>query len=410
VRPLKILFVTPYLPSPPSFGGARRLHGLMTELARQHELSVLSLVRPDEPYDDSVRATGQYCREVVTMPNPPFALPLKGKRALQLRSLASRRSFEWFSHVRPAVAARLREMVSRQPYDVVNFEFTHMAPYRWSLPPMGRRPVFVLDEHNIEYEILRRTAGSESTLVRRVYNAVNWRKLRSEELRAWRTFDGCSVTSAHDRDLLLRDLPHVRTAIVPNAVDLDYFRARADAPPPEPNSIVFFGAINYFPNTDGLNFFLEQIFPRVLARVPSAKLIVVGHTPPELFALANANIEMKGFVPDVRVEVERAAVAIAPLRIGGGTRLKILEAMAMSKPVVSTPQGAEGLEVRHERDLLLGHSPAAFADQVVRLLQDDVLARRLGEEGRRLVERQYSWAASAARLEGLYRELGAGAA
>jgi glycosyltransferase involved in cell wall biosynthesis len=307
------------------------------------------------------------------------------------------------------VAARLRQMLARERYDVVNFEFTHMAPYRWALPPARDRPIFVLDEHNIEYEILRRTAGSESALVRRIYNAVNWRKLRWEELRAWRTFDGCSVTSAHDRDLLLRDLPLVRTAIVPNAVDLDYFKARPEAPPAEPLSIVFFGAINYFPNTDGLKFFLDQIFPRVLARIPTAKLIVVGHTPPELFALANANIEMKGFVPDVRVEVERAAVAIAPLRIGGGTRLKILEAMAMSKPVVSTPQGAEGLEVTNGNELLVADSPAAFADQLVRVLEDEALARRLAVSARSLVERKYGWAASAARLEELYRQLGAGA-
>jgi len=382
----------------------------MTELARRHEVSVLSLVNPGEPYDGFVRATGEYCREVVTMPNPPFALSLQGKRALQLRSLGSRRSFEWFSHVRPEVGERLRQMLAAQHYDVVNFEFTHMAPYRWSLPPSPRRQVFVLDEHNIEYEILRRTAASESAAVRRVYNAVNWRKLRHEELKAWRTFDGCSVTSAHDRDLLLRDLPKAHVAIVPNAVDLEYFRARPEAPPPEPQSVVFFGAINYFPNSDGLKYFLDQIFPRVLARLPRAKLIVVGHTPPELFSLANANIEMKGFVPDVRVEVERAAVAIAPLRIGGGTRLKILEAMAMSKPVVSTPQGAEGLEVTDERELLLASTPEAFADKLVRLLEDSALAGRLAGQARKLVEERYGWAASAARLEALYHQLGAGSA
>lgn len=411
-RPLKTLFVTPYLPSPPSFGGARRLHGLMTDLARRHEVSVLSLVNPNEPdvNQTSIRATSEYCREVVTMANPPFGLSLKGKRTMQLRSLGSRRSFEWFSHVRPEVGDRLRQMLAGKTYDVVNFEFTHMAPYRRRLHLPRRRPVFVLDEHNIEYEILRRTAGGESALSRKIYNAINWRKLRGEELKAWKMFDGCAVTSSHDRDLLLRDLPATRVAIVPNAVDLDYFRARHDAPPPEPQSIVFFGAINYFPNADGLKFFLDQIFPRVLARLPRAKLIVVGHTPPELFALASANIEMKGFVPDVRVEVERAAVAIAPLRIGGGTRLKILEAMAMAKPVVSTPQGAEGLEVTDGRELLLASTADAFADQLIRVLEDAALARRLAEQARRLVEQKYGWAASAARLEGLYYELGAGSA
>jgi glycosyltransferase involved in cell wall biosynthesis len=381
----------------------------MTELARQNAVSVLSLTNPDEDHAVSIRATGEYCREVVPVPNPPFALSLQGKRALQLRSLGSLRSFEWFSHVRPEVAQRLREMLVREHYDVVNVEFSHMAPYRRMLHPSGRQPIFVLDEHNIEYEILRRTAASESALVRRLYNAANWRKLRAEELKAWKTFDGCAVTSVHDKDLLLRDLPRARVAVVPNAVDLEYFRARPDAAPPDPHSIVFFGAINYFPNTDGLQFFLKEIFPLVLARLPSARLTVVGHTPQELFQLQSSTVDMKGFVPDVRVEVERAAAVIAPLRIGGGTRLKILEAMAMSKPVVSTPQGAEGLEVADERELLIADNPAAFAAKLVRLLEDAALARRLGEAARHLVEQRYGWGASAARLEGLYRELGAGA-
>jgi glycosyltransferase involved in cell wall biosynthesis len=135
---------------------------------------------------------------------------------------------------------------------------------------------------------------------------------------------------------------------------------------------------------------------------------VVGHTPEHLLSLGGPHVEMKGFVPDLRAEIERAAVVIAPLRIGGGTRLKILEAMAMAKPVVSTPQGAEGIEVTDGKELLLAATPAAFADQLVRVLEDAALARRLGEAARSLAERRYGWAASVARLEGLYRELGAG--
>jgi glycosyltransferase involved in cell wall biosynthesis len=407
-RPLNILFLTPYLPSPPGFGGARRLHGLMTGLARSHTISVLSLVNAAENHEASIRATREYCREVVTVPNSAFALSRRGKRALQLRSLVSRRSFEWLTHVRPEASAQLRALLAGQRFDVVNVEFSHMAPYREGLPRGRGAPLFVLDEHNIEYEILRRTAASESGTVRKVYNGVNWRKLRAEELAAWRSFDACTVTSAHDRDLLLRDLPATRAVIVPNAVDLDYFRARPEAPPAEPLSIIFFGAINYFPNADGLAYFLDEIFPRVRARVPGARLKVVGHTPEHLFARANDFVEMKGFVPDVRVELERAASVIAPLRLGGGTRLKILEAMAMSKPVVSTPQGAEGLDVTDGREVLLANSPAAFADQLVRVLQDAALAQRLGSEARGLVERRYSWSASVAGLEKLYDDLGAG--
>jgi glycosyltransferase involved in cell wall biosynthesis len=407
-RPLKILFVTPYLPSPPEFGGTRRLHGLMTGLARTHAVSVVSLTTPLEKHEHRLVATREYCREVVAVSNAAFGLSLRNKRALQLRSLASRRSFEWLTHVQPEFTARLRELLSREAFDVVNFEFSHMAPYRNLLSGVLGHPIFVLDEHNIEYEILRRTAASELGRVRRIYNAVNWRKLRAEELHAWRTFDGCSVTSAHDRDLLLRDLPRAKVAVVPNAVDLDYFRRSPTAAATEPRTILFFGAINYFPNSDAVTFFLDEIFPKIRARLPNARFKVVGHTPPNLMSLASEHVEMKGFVPDLREEIDRAAVVIAPLRIGGGTRLKILEAMAMSKPVVSTPQGAEGLEVTDGREVLLAQDPAAFADQVVRVLEDPALGGRLGAEARKLVEQRYGWEASVARLEGLYADLGAG--
>jgi glycosyltransferase involved in cell wall biosynthesis len=412
-RPLKILFVSPYLPSPPQFGGARRVHGLMTGLAeQQHTVSCAAFLNMGKDelkfHDESIRATSAYCKEVITVPNQPFGYQGRPKRTLQLRSLASLRSFEWATHVDPAFTAKLRELLARETFDVITFEFSHMAPYRREIADVARGAVFVLDEHNIEYEILRRTAASESGVVRRVYNAVNWRKLRAEELDAWRTFHGCSVTSLHDRDLLLRDLPGAKVAVVPNAVDLEYFRARPEASPVEPQTILFFGAINYFPNSDGLKFFLDEIFPAVKARMPGAKLRVVGHTPPQLLALANESIEMKGFVPDLRTEIERAAVVIAPLRIGGGTRLKILEAMAMAKPVVSTPQGAEGLEVTHERELLLADTPAGFAEQLVRLLGDPALAARLSAGARKLVEQRYGWGASVSRLLQLYDELGAG--
>jgi glycosyltransferase involved in cell wall biosynthesis len=409
VRPLKLLFVTPYLPSPPGFGGARRLHGLFTGLARKHEVSVLALANPEESHEASLKATREYCREVEIVPNPPFALSLRGKRALQLRSLFSAKSFEWVSHVRPELRAALRGFLAREKHDVVTFEFTHMAPYRTEVGIGPDAPLCVLDEHNIEYEILRRTAASETALLRRLYNAVNWRKLHSEELAAWRAFDGCTVTSVHDRDLLLRSLPHTRTSVVPNGVDLDFFKPGPGAAV-EPDTLLFFGAINYFPNTDGLRFFLEEIFPLVRARRPRARLSVVGHTPDHIRALASEHVLMKGFVPDVRAEIERAAVVIAPLRVGGGTRLKIVEAMSMARPVVSTPQGAEGLEVSDSRDLFIASTPAAFADKVVRLLQDAALAGRMGDQARRLVEQRYGWAAAVSQLESFYDELGAGRA
>jgi glycosyltransferase involved in cell wall biosynthesis len=407
VRPLNLLFVTPYLPSPPGFGGQRRLNGLLTGLARSHSVSLLSLINPAESHDASLRATREYCRRVTTVPSPAFALSRRGKRALQLRSLFSPKSFGRLSHVFPHLLRELKALLSHEQFDVVNVEFAQLAACRDAIDSTPDRPLFVLDEHNIEYEVLRRTAAAETGIARRIYNAVDWRKLRAEEVAAWRRFDGCALTSPHDRDLLLRSVPQARTAIVPNAVDLELFAAAVE-PSAEPFSILFFGAINYFPNADGLQFFLSEIFPLVRARLPQARLKVVGHTPEHLFHLRSEHVEMKGWVPDVRVELERAAAVIAPLRVGGGTRLKILEAMAMGKPVISTPQGAEGLEGAHGRDLLIAERPDAFADELIRVLCDAGLARALGNNARKLVENRYGWPASVARLEELYLSLGAG--
>lgn len=300
-------------------------------------------------------------------------------------------------HVVPKLFDELRKMLESGRYDLVTFEFSQMAPYRRWLPNGDAGPAFVLDEHNIEYEVLRRTAGGEGGSLRRLYNGINMRKLRREEWHAWRTFDGCTVTSAHDEALLLRAAPGTPTAVIPNAVDLDFFQPRAA--PAAPNTLLFFGAQNYFPNADGLRFFLQDILPLLKAAVPGAKLRVVGHTPPSFRSLSSESVEMVGFVEDIRVEIERAAAVIVPLRIGGGTRLKIIEAMAMGKPVVSTRQGAEGLEVTSGREVLLADEPAAFAGAVARVLKDETLARSLGAMARRLVEDKYGWEAAVQRLE-----------
>ena len=403
VRSRRLLFVTPYLPSPPGFGGQRRMHGLFSGLARSHAVSVLSLVNPDNPREASPEATRRYCETVVTVPNPAFALSSIGKRMLQLRSLASWRSFEWQSHVVPALLRELRALLARERYDVVTFEFSQMAPYRRWLPQEGARPVFVLDEHNIEYQILQRTAASESGRSRRLYNSMNLTKLRREERQAWRSFDGCTVTSAHDEKLLLRDVPLAATTVIPNAVDLDFFRPRAEAP--VPNTILFFGAHNYFPNADGLRSFLSECMPLLKQTVPAVKLRVVGYTPAGFQSFASESVQMVGFVDDVRVELAAAAAVIVPLRVGGGTRLKILEAMAMGKPVVSTRVGAEGLEVVPDRDLLIADEPAAFAGAIARVLSDAALARSLGAAGRLLVEKSYGWEGAVERLERFHDRL-----
>jgi len=267
-------------------------------------------------------------------------------------------------------------------------------------------PAFLLDEHNIEYDVVKQTATTADGAFRRAYSAINWPKVQSEEKRAWAGLDGCTLTSSRDEGLLLAHAPATRTAVVPNGVDLEFFKPSAAPQPESPTTLLFFGAIDYYPNTDGLLFFTREIFPLLEARVPRVRLSIVGRRPPEsIVSLRSARVEVTGAVDDVRPHIERAAVVIVPLRLGGGTRLKILEAMAMGKAIVSTSVGAAGLDVVPERDLLIADTPEAFAHQVSRLLDDPALARRLGRAARQLVAARYGWTASVDRLSSFYGEV-----
>jgi glycosyltransferase involved in cell wall biosynthesis len=401
---LRVLFVTPYLPSPPRFGGQRRLHGILSGVAASSDVSVLSLVDPREDQAEARRATEAYCRRVTTVAGPRFTGSLAGKRLVQLGSLLSPWSYERLVHLRRALAAALGHLLATERFDVVQFEFSHMAAYRPGVraaPADG--PAFFLDEHNIEFDVVRQTAEAGVGALRRAFSAIDWRKVRAEELGAWSRVDGCTLTSARDRDRLLRLAPGTRTRVVPNGVDLGTFLPGAGR---EPRRVLFFGAVDYYPNTEGLLFFLDSVLPILRRRVPGVRLSIVGRRPPAaILARRGADVEITGEVDDLRPHIARAAAVIAPLRIGGGTRLKILEAMAMGKAVVSTSLGAEGIDVVAGRDLLIADDAEAFADRLAQVLEDDALADRLGASARRLVEARHGWAASVEELCRFYHEV-----
>jgi glycosyltransferase involved in cell wall biosynthesis len=402
-----VLFVTPYLPSPPKFGGMRRIHALASGLARICDVSMLSLASESgEACDRSVAETRRYCRYVQLVPSERHMAGGVRKRVLQTASMVSPWSYEYLAYRRRDFAAALRSLVSRERFDVVQFEFTQMAVYRDGCGSAARAPAVCLDEHNVEYDLVRRAGGPRAGLVRRAYSAVDWRKLRREERRAWSTFDGCALTSRRDEEMLLEDQPRACTAVVPNGVDIELFAPRPRPGLVDPNSLLFFGSLDYHPNDDGLRFFLGEVFPRLRARRPAARLVVVGRRPPAwLLERANDAIEVVGEVDDVRQPLERAAVVVVPLRMGGGTRLKILEAMAMARPIVSTSIGAEGLEVMDGRELLLADDADGFAALVDGVLSSEARSVQLGEAARKLVVDRYAWSASVSKLEALHERI-----
>ncbi len=402
---LNILYVSQMPPSPPRIGAQARMHGLMTQLARHHDLTAVMLVDEEFDIEECRRAMQVYCHEVVLLPNPNCSGGVP-KRLQQLRSLASTRSFERLRIRVPALQQALDRVLRARPFDIVNLEFSFLGGYNLrQAPPGARLPALVVDSHNIDYDLARQYARTGG-LVRRLYAGANWRKLRREELATYRDADGVYLCSAADQQRLLDEVPGARTLVIPNAADVEYYQPRATDPPSDDRTVVFFGHLSYFPNVDGVTYFVREIWPHIAEAHPKARLkIIGGQAPRSLEALVRPGVELAGFVPDLRPHLAEAAVVVVPLRLGGGTRLKIVEAMAMGKAIVSTTLGAEGIEAVPGRDLFVEDQPAAFADAVSRLLAEPSLAARIGRSARQLAVQKYAWSAAVGVLEGFYREI-----
>jgi glycosyltransferase involved in cell wall biosynthesis len=404
MRRLSLLYVSQVPPSPPRFGAQVRMHGIMTAMAERHDVSVACCAEPDE-LPRARRALDAYCRDVELVVDGISGSTAR-KRLLQLRSLASTRTFERLLFITPELQRRIDALLAHRGFDVVVLEGPFVAHHRVRGPGGAAAPRIVLDEHNVEYDVHRQIAGGRGSLVRRLFNAVNWRKMRREERGVWDRVDGVTVTSAPDAARVRAARPGARVAVVPNAVDVDRFRPREGDPAPDLSTLLFFGALDYYPNLEGLLWFLDEVWPRVQGTHPAARLRILGRRPPPaLVARQGPRVEVAGFVEDLRPSLAAAAAVIVPLRLGGGTRLKILEAMAMERPVVSTTVGAEGIEVAGGRELLLADEPERFAAEVRRLLDDPALGSRLGRSARALVAARYSWRASARELERFLLEL-----
>ena len=405
-RRLRILFVSQMPASPPRFGAQARAHGLMREVSRRHEVSALALVDDEFDIAECRAAMEAYCREVVLIRNPFGRGGLK-KRLLQLRSLFSTRSFERLRVMVPEFAEAFARLTGTTRYDIINLEFTFLGHLDLRQAPQGAEPpCVVVDSHNIDYDLARQYVNSDSSFLRRLYAAVNWRKLRVEELSVYGKACGVYLCSAADRARLLQEVDQPNSVVIANAADIEYYRPRSTDPRPEPFRVVFFGLLSYAPNVDGVQYFVRDIWPAILKAFPEARLRVIGAAPPpQLTALADATIEFTGFVPDLRPELAAASLVVVPLRIGGGTRLKIVEAMAMGKAIVSTTLGAEGIEAVDGRDLMIADTPEAFASAVNRLLAEPGEAGALARAARRLAEARYAWSAAGRALEAFYFQL-----
>lgn len=398
---MKVLILDEELPYPQDSGKRIRVHALLTRMAKRHDLTLLAYV--GRGVDDAAVANLEGHGIRIIGVRPPRREQRGGVFYLKLlANLFSPLPYSSWNYCARRMRRRLRELLDRKRFDLVHAEMTLLAPL---LRGMGGIPTVGV-AHNVESEIWHRYLETEASWARRRYIALQGRRVDRFEATALRRLSTlCAVT---DRDAAwFRDRARVeRVHVVPNGVDLGYFQPLVA--PEDPATLVHVGSMDWRPNGDAVSYFLREIYPRILRRVPQARFLVVGRNPGELLiklAARYPGAHVTGTVEDVRPYVGRGAVFVVPLRVGGGSRLKILTALAMGRAVVSTSVGAEGLEVVDGQHLLLADKPEEFADRTVALLRDPAERRRLGAAGRALVEARYGWDAIADRLEATWHEV-----
>jgi len=371
---------------PPDTGGKIRSAKLFERLSKQHDVTMVCLRWPDES-DGQLEQMRRCCsrlevinRSLTPRYTPRFYWELAANLFSRYPYMMQRRSD-------PRATRLIQRLLEEDHFDVLLCDF--LQPSR-NLAPIPFFPK-ILFEHNVESVILKRYYEQASNPVTKAYFYLQWRKLFRSEKRMAKTYDHCIMVSEQDCRTMAEFYGVSNTSAIPTGVDVEYYRPGEDEA--EGNNLIFTGSMDWLPNEDAMIFFTEQILPRI-RRELNVKLRIVGRNPtPAVRKLAreHADVEVTGTVDDVRPFIGRASVYIVPLRVGGGTRIKIFEAMAMGKAVVSTSVGAEGLPVSDGENIILADDPEQFAQKTIELLRHNDARRRLGEVACKLVRENYTW-------------------
>jgi sugar transferase (PEP-CTERM/EpsH1 system associated) len=414
---VKLLFLTPQLPYPPHQGTTLRNFNIVKQLAPHHPIHLLSFGTPAELEGSPLT---QMCERVELAPLP--------------RRATSRRVLETFVHplpdmarrlASPALSDKLRQMTRENEYDVIQVEGIEMAGAwletrstgqsnpQYATQVSTRRCAVVFDDHNAEWALQQTASATDARNPRRwhaaLYSGIQWRKLQAFERRVCLAADAVVAVSSADAAELARLDSRIRPRVIPNGVDVEYYVPSVEvcAKPLAEFSVVFTGKMDFRPNVDAAQWFADEILPLLRERIRLAHIAFVGQSPgPSVLALEHRpGIQVTGVVADVRPYIADAAVFVVPLRMGSGTRLKVLEAMAMGKAIVSTTFGISGIECTANRDVLIADTPGDFAAAIALLMRDRDRARELGLNARALAVKKYDWRILIPRFEEIYSSL-----
>ena len=402
---MNVLFLSQIVPYPPHGGVLQRGYNIIREIRKYNKVHLLAFVHPDvlkteREVQSAKIELGKLCESVEFFPLWVKQSSLNKYIGLSL-GLFSSDPFSVHAHRSRSFRLGMERLLRKEKIDLIHYDTISLSQF---VHAGGSIPK-VLTHHNIESKLMERRAKVEKKPLAKIYLTLQARRLRNYEKKESPKFNVNIVMSGADGEELRNIAGNIEVAVVPNGVDTDYF---IPAQGNEGPSLIYTGGMNMFANRDAVLYFLNEIWPAIRAQEPNVKFYAIGQDPPpELVKIArdDPQVIVPGYVEDIRPFVAQASVYVVPLRVGGGTRLKILDAMAMAKAIVSTSIGCEGLSVKHEKNILIEDDPILFARKTIDLLKNQGKRMNLGRTARKLVESEYVWPVIGETLHQVYERV-----
>jgi glycosyltransferase involved in cell wall biosynthesis len=394
------LFVSPEIPYPPIGGHYLRTYNVLKLLSENHRIFFIGFVKDKEELEfkkDFKKLCESFDVFFIQEDDFSFRFWLK-----VIRNLLSPYPYIKHKYYNKNASRRIREILSEGQIDLVHLDMLPMSTYYSDL---NSTPT-ILTNHNVESVRLHRWIQVEKNIFIKSFLAYQYIKLRSYEKKMCPKFDKCVTVSSEDEKVLKKLCKSDNFAVIPNGVDIEYFKPLEG--PIVPNRLIWVGGMSGPYNSDAVDYFLDEILPLIRAKKPEVEVDFVGGYPTKKLKqqeLKNSHIKLHGFVDDTRPLVQKAAVFIAPIRSGSGTKIKVLNAMSLAKPVVTTSVGAEGISVEADKNIIIADDPKVFAEKTIYLLNNQHIANEMGMAGRKIIEKYYDWNVIKENMEQLYNEV-----
>lgn len=396
----KLLWLSHLVPYPPKGGVLQRSYNLLREISKdfdvylfcfnQAEFLKSSLPDTDDPLSAAIKGLAPYTRKI-QVTDIPYSQHRFGKHYVALKSLLTNQSYTQSWLQRKEAESQIRDFIKDLDFDAVHFDTISLGVYRHLVPDTPA----VLNHHNIESRMLVDRSKNEKNLIKKLYFQMEGQRVLSAEKKLCPAFDlniTCSEDDARDLNTIS---PESSVDVVPNGVDIDYFYPRPDdRPDPSYTYLVFAGGLSWYPNLDAMNYFVDEIWPELKSRIPTIRMSLVGRNPPKKFidlSERDPNFVVHGFVDDVRPYLWDATAYICPIRDGGGTKLKILDALAVGVPLIAHTFSCKGIAVEPNKHVLFASTPKEYVDQVEKILSDSEMRNRLAINGPKFIKDNFSY-------------------